>query len=290
MRLVAPILLWLLLAGFCPVLIGVTASNGAEQPEIPAKHHPWGRFGAGSWKQVRITTETLDEQGAVSNRSYTDTKTILLEVEKDGVRLKVETMVEVSGKRFRKETEEHKQGFHGELAGRDLKINEPKTGEIVIQGRKVPCKILQLESAGAASKTATSIYYSGEVAPYVLKRRSVTTDLSGENSLSETSVDVMALNMPFEVMEQIVNSHLVRTVHEYPHGTVTTWSSISREVPGGVVWQSSRETDVERRLVSRSTLKVTGYGRDADSQRSGVLSRIWTGRTRKPKTDPRKIP
>ncbi len=286
MRFVVPhTLLWLFSTGLWTVLVVATPSNGAQRLEIPAEHHPWGRFGAGSWKQVLITTETLDKEGAISNRSCTNTKTTLLEVEKDGVRLEVEVMVEVSGKRFRKETEEHKQGFHGELAGRDLKVDETKTGEIVIQGRKVPCKILRLESAGAASKTVTSIYYSSKVAPYVLKRRSATTDPSGENSLSETSVDVMALNMPFGVMEQIVNSHLVRTVHKHPKGTITTWSFTSKEVPGGVVFQSSRETDKDRRLVGRSTLKVVGYGRDADSQRSGVFSRIRAGRTR-----PRKIP
>jgi len=176
------------------------------------------------------------------------------------------------------------------LASEDLRVKETRTGEIVIQGRRMPCKILQLESTGAASKTVTSIYYSGRVAPYVLRRRSVTTDLEGENSLSETSVDVMALNMPFEVKDQIVNSHLVRTVRKHPQGKITTWSFTSTEVPGGVVFHSSRELDADGRLVARSTLKVVSYGRDADSQRPRLFSRVRAGRTRKFKTVPQKVP
>ena len=95
------------------------ASAVAEESAIAASLHPWGQFEPGTWKMVRVVTETLDEQGQVVSTSRTDTKTTLLEVSNDSVTLEVEACMEVAGKRFQVEPQTVKEGFHGEMAGSD---------------------------------------------------------------------------------------------------------------------------------------------------------------------------
>lgn len=251
----------------------VGASAMAEDSDITARLHPWGSFGPGAWKTVHVVTETLNEQGQVVSTCMTDTKTTLMDLDRDGVTLEIQACMEVAGKRFEAESQIIKQGFHGELLGPSLKLKEPADGEVVIEGQKIPCKVRQLESVTPNSKTVTTIYYSTSVAPYILKREAVATDPEGKNRLSETLVDVIALNMPVEVRGETRNGMYVKTVHKNANVTVTTWADVLPEVPGGVVNNSSKEIDKSGRLVRRSTLKLSDYSDDPDNDRSGLFSR-----------------
>ncbi len=192
---------------------------------------------------MRVVTETLNEQGQVVSTSTTDTKTILVDLDNDGVTLEIQACIEVAGKRFRAEPQTIKQGFHGELVGPNLRVKDPTDAEMTIEGQKIPCKLQQLESVVSNGQTVTKIYYSTTVAPYILKRESVTFDLEGKKELSRTTVEVTALNMPVEVLGEMKNVSQVKTVHQSASGTVTTWADVLPEVPGGVVGNSSKETD-----------------------------------------------
>jgi hypothetical protein len=258
-------------------------TDGAEAPLFSAKLHPWGRFSPGTWKTVRVVTETLDEQGRVVSTATTDTKSILLDMDNDGVTLEIQACMEVAGKRFESEPQTVKQGFHGEPLGSTVKLDEPADAEVVIEGRKIPCKLQRLESVAPKGKTDTLIYYSLATAPCVLKRDTVvTTDPEGKNELSKTVVEVTALNMPVEVQGEIKNGMLVRTVHKNATGTVTTVAEVVPEVPGGVIRNSSKEIDQSGRLVRRSTLKLIDYNGDPDKDRSGLFGRKRTSRHHKP--------
>ena len=57
----------------------VTPPAGPQTEELtPRNLHVWGRFDAGTWKQVRIVTDTLNSRGQVVDTSTTDIKTTLL--------------------------------------------------------------------------------------------------------------------------------------------------------------------------------------------------------------------
>ncbi len=247
--------------------------GAAQESGLSARLHPWGLFNPGAWKTVRVVTETLNEQGQVVSTSTTDTKTILVDLDNDGVTLEIQACIEVAGKRFRAEPQTVKQGFHGELVGPNLRVNGPTDAEMTIEGQKIPCKLQQLESVVSNGKTVTKIYYSTTVAPYILKRESVTTDLDGKNVLSQTTVEVTALNMPVVVLGDMKNVSQVKTVHNSASGTVTTWADVLPEVPGGVVGNSSKETDKTGRLVRRSTLKLIDYSEDPEKDRAGIFGR-----------------
>ena len=215
--------------------------------------------------------EEFDEKGLVTNKSITDKRTELKDVEKNGVTLVREVRYEVSGKRFPRDPETFKEGFHGELVSQGLKVKEAGNGHVVIEGRKIPCNILQLERVGPASRTVTTIYYSTTLAPYVLKRQSVTTNLADNNPRDETTIYVMALDMPCKVLAEIQTVAYVKTVSKHVKGTTTTWAATSEDVPGGVIWYASKELDKTGRLIRRSTLELVDYG--VEPGRPGLFGR-----------------
>jgi hypothetical protein len=265
------------LAAFCAPAV-------AEELGITANLHPWGQFEPGTWKMVRVVTETLNEQGQVVSTSRTDTKTTLLSVCNDSVTLEVEACMEVAGKRFQVEPQTVKEGFHGETAGADVKLTEPVDGKITVEDQKIPCKIYHLSLVGPTGKTNLTLHYSTTVPPYVLKRECVVTDAEGKDTVSETNKDVLVLDMPVRVLSHLRSGSYVRTIHKNGKTTVTTVAVVVREVPGGVVSHSSKEVDKNGRLLRRSTLELVDYNADPDKDRSGMFGRKRSSRRPKPQS------
>jgi hypothetical protein len=259
-------------------LATVCASGMAQEAGVTAKLHPWGRFDPGAWKQVRVVTETLDEHGRVMSTSSADTTTTLVDIDNDGVTLEIQTCMEVAGKRFQAEPQTVKQGFHGELTGPNLKLKEPVDGEVLIEDRKRACKVQQLEIFGPTEKTAVRLYYSATLWPYVLKRECVAGDREGKSVSSETSVEVIALEMPVPLRKETRNGAYVKTVYKNAKGTVTGLAVVLPDVPGGVVSHSQKEVDRSGRLVRRSTLELLDYGVNPQDDRPGLFNRKHPGR------------
>lgn len=243
---------------FALTATAASALWAADEASLPAKLHPWGQFQPGARSMVRVTTETYNDQDQVVGTSVSDTTTTLVGVDKDGVTLEIDSCVEVVGKRFDGRPQTIKQGFHGELLSKDTKLSAPSDSQVVVDRQKIPCKVQQVECHGANGKTVTRIYYSTTVAPYVFKRESVSTDPDGKVS-GESSMEVTSLEMPWNVLGELMSVVNVKTVRRCPKGTVTALEIICPEVPGGVVSRSSREVDASGRLVHRSVLELMEY-------------------------------
>lgn len=264
------------------ILAALAGPPSAEAADgVSARHHPWGRFQPGAWKLVRVVTETLDEQGDVIGTSVTETKTSLLRVDSDGVLLEVEVGVEVAGKQFDGSPQCIKQGFHGELSSAAVKVQPPAPGKVEIADRQVECQVQKIEVAGPNSRTKTDIYFSETTSPYILKRHSTTTDLEGKNSLDETTISVVDLDMPYRVLSEIKTVACLRIVQKHAKGSVTTLAMTSKDVPGGVVYHSSKEIDASGRVARRSTLELVSFGLQSDDERTGLF-----GRKRPPRRKP----
>ncbi len=255
-------------------MIGASAPLGAaEETDFSAKLHPWGQFQPGAWKIVRVVAETLNKQGQVVSTSKTDTKTTLVGIDPDGVTLEIQACMEVAGKRFEAEPQTVKQGFHGEMLGPHLALKELVDGELVIEGQTIACKVRQLESVLPSGKTTTTIHYSTTIAPYVLKRESVTFGPDGKTELSRTCVEVTSLNMPVRVRGELKNGVFVRMANRTDANAVATFVDVLPEVPGGIVANRSKEIDKNGRLVRRSTLELIDYGEEPERDRSGIFGR-----------------
>lgn len=250
------------------------AAAGAEQPgsvSVSFQHHPWGRFEPGAWKLVRVTTQTLDEQGLVASTSTSETRTTLLAVEKDGVVLEVEATVEVAGKHFAAEPQVIKQGFHGEPSPAVVQAEPAQAGQVVLEGQPVACWVQQFVLQAPGAKTVVTLYFSDQVAPYLLKRTSTTTDPQTGQTLAQTQVEIIARHLPWKVRSEIKPCVLIRTTRKHAKGTVVTWTLSSSDVPGSVVAHSSKELDAEGRVVRRSVLELVDYGSECPAERPGLF-------------------
>lgn len=245
----------------------------AQRPDITADMHPWGRFEPGAWKLVRVVTETLDEKGQVASTSTTDTKTTLLKIDGGGVTLEVQACVEVAGKSFQAEPQTIKQGFNGELVLPDMTLKEPADDQLVIEDRKIPCKVQRIEVVTPNDKTSVGIYYTTAMAPYVLKRSSVTRDAEGKTELSATDFEVLAVDMPIRLRGETRAGIYVKTVHRNVNGTTTTLAVVLPDVPGGVFSHSSKEVDKTGRVVRRSVLELVEYGANPEEDRAAHFNR-----------------
>lgn len=245
------------------LLVGLLQGPGpAQETGISRRHHPWGWFEVGAWTRVRLVTQDFKENETLV--SITETKTTLKELSDDGVTLLVESVVEVSGKQLQIEPKTVKQGWHGELADRDVKVTHLGSGEVVIRNRRVPCKIQQNVVVGPTDKTTTKIYYSDTVEPFILKRESATTALEGNARLGETTVEVMDVDVPCRILASIRNTFHVKAVHTNSKGTTTTIAFTSTRVPGGLIRHDSKQFDREGRLTAQSSLELLDYGLEAE--------------------------
>ncbi len=139
----------------------------------------------------------------------------------------------------------------------------------MIERNKIPCRVQRLDFSGE-SKTLVTVYYSDEVAPYILKRHSVTTDLEGKKVLGESAMEVDGLELPWEVLGETKNVASVKTVQKHDKGSVTTLSMTSPDVPGGVVHHTSKEIDAAGRLTRRSVLELVSFGLQPEEDAQGV--------------------
>ncbi len=267
------------------VALGLTAmlvpGVGRSEEGPPRRCHPWGCFSPGAWKLARVVTETLDEKGAVISTVTTESTTTLNGVDKNGLALLIEAVVEVAGKRVEAAPQCVQQDFLGVASGSKAKVKDLEAAQVLIDGRKVPVRVREIEESGATSKTVTKVYISDTVAPYVLRRESVTTDLEGKTQLSETTMSVTAIDLPWKVLSEIKSAAMLHTVSRHPKGVVDTWSVVSPDVPGGVVCHASKELDENGRLVRRSSLELVDYALQPDEQGRGLFPRIRANRPHK---------
>lgn len=257
---------------FAALVAGANLAS-AQQFAVPLELHPWGRFEPGAWKSVRVITESLDQRGQVISVSTSEVKTTLLAIDDDDITLEIQTCMEVAGKRFKAETQTVRQGFHGEPAGPVAAVKEPVDAQTIVEGRKLPCKLLQLELAGAGEKTNIQFYYLPGDAPRLLRRVSATTDADAKQTLRESAVETIALDMPIRARGQTLVGCYVKTTSAAAGGGTTTVAAIVPEVPGGVVAHSSKEYDKTGRIVRRVTLELVDYSQDPEQDRSNLFNR-----------------
>lgn len=242
------------------LLTGFVSQALGEAPTDVSELNPWTRFGVGSWKKVRAYSESLNEAGKVESTSVKDTKTTLIEVTDTHFTLKVETTVEVAGKKFVAEPKYLQQGYNGETDGQTVEIKKMGPGEVVIDGRKYPSEIQQVIVNGDELKRVSLVYISQSISPYILRRETKATDAAGSTKNYESVVEVVAVDMPARVLTESKTVSHVKTTHRQANGNSTVvMETHCKDVPGGVVAHSAKELNVAGRVLNRETLEVIEY-------------------------------
>ena len=226
---------------------------------IPPEQHPWGRFPIGSWKTVRVNSETLDSEGRVSNVTWTDTKTTLIAADATSYTLQVEVTVEIAGKRFSKLPETFKHGYQGEKPGQLVAVKHVGNAQIAINGQAIPCEVRQSTIEIGGLKRVSNVQYCSTVWPYQMKRET-TIEGAADDQRATTVAEVVALGVQEQIAGEVQSATHVKTTHNQPSGTKVTLEVHTLAVPGGVVSHVATETDAEGNPVRRSTLELVAFG------------------------------
>lgn len=241
--------------------VGLSSLALGDCAAAAEEYHPWALFEVGSWKKVRVVTETIGADGKVESVSTTDTRTTLTAFDDTSYSLKVDATVEVAGRRFQTEPKVVKQGFYGEQPGQASDLKVVGSGEVIVCGRRFPTQLQEVTVNSKDGNRITLMHFSKDTAPYVLKRETrAAAEASGGPSAVESSVEVLAIDMPYKVLTEIKPVAFVRTIQMQKNAVaISTIEVQCVDVPGAVVSHSSQEFDATGRLVRRSTLELVDF-------------------------------
>jgi hypothetical protein len=243
--------------------VGLAPSLGGDADEMVQLQttHPWGRWQPGSWKRVRVVTESLDQKGRVVGTTTTDTLSFLEEITETDFALRVEVTVDVGGKRFTSQPQSVRQGYLGESPGQSVTRRKLRDEEITISGRVFSVQNRELTIQSEKQRRVTLSQYSDKTPPHVLRSVTTMTNGDGKTPTGSTQVEVVAIDMPYRVLDATRNVSFVRTIHSQAKGSTTiTLEAHCPEVPGGVVAHTSKEIDESGQTVKRSTLELLEFG------------------------------
>jgi hypothetical protein len=234
------------------------APAAAEDLAFPANHHPWGRFPAGSWKLVRTTLESLDEKGHVASVTTTETRSTLVSKDDSSYTLLTDAKVDVASRRITATPQTVKHGYYGETAGQTVGVKRISETTLTIDGRSIPCEVRQVVLNGDSGKQVSSVFYTDQVPPFVLRRE--TSSEGAEEKQNSSLVEVVALDLPQRIRGELKPASYIKTTQKLPRGSKVTLEVHSDDVPGGVVAHWASELDSAGRVVRRSTLELLDYG------------------------------
>lgn len=237
----------------------VSAFAGDQSP-WPGEHHPWAKFGVGSWKLVRVHTQNLGTKGKVESVSVNEVKTTLDKCDEQSYTLRVDIAVDVAGKRFADEPKYVTLGFHGESAGQTIISKPLGSDKLVIDGREFPTLVTQYVINGGSTKRTSTVHFSPEAPPYTLRRVTDLVDSANENRSSRSIVEVIGVEMPHRVLTEMRTASHVKTVETFASGaTKTTFEIHCADIPGGVVAHAFKQTNEAGVVSQRSTLELVNY-------------------------------
>src|SRR5262249_48161209 len=147
-------------------------------------------FDQGTWKRVRIVTETLNDRGNVVDTTTTETKTTLVRADARRLTLRIEATIEVAGKRFESPPQVVEYGYYGESPNDKAETKSLGSEQLTVDGRQVPCQIRQVVASSGQQQLVTKMYLSNDVEPFVLKRETKVTSEGEKGNGEKTNGDL----------------------------------------------------------------------------------------------------
>lgn len=264
----------LLIAG-CLLRLALPSVSEAQENKPRPPNEPigiednsWARFAVGSWKLVRISKEVFDQNGKLESMTVQEGKTTLTSFDGSRFTLQEEVTLEVAGKRFKSAIRTVERGLNDETQGQTVTTRSLGKKTVTICRQEYPVQMHEITVSDEKMKRVSTLYYSPEVEPFILKRDTICTDQIAKMSF-ESSVEVLAVDMPYRVLAEVKPTSHIKTVHllkNLPQGdqtpdssTIVTLEVSCAYVPGHIVAHTSKKIDAEGRLTERSTLELLDY-------------------------------
>lgn len=233
------------------------------------EQHPWARHSPGAWRRQRIVQESFDDRGVLVGRSETVQTERLIRVDTDSYTLRVETVVDVGGRRVPGPPQELTLGFLSETPGVAPALLENEPATINLGGRAIPCELWMWVTETDRGEVRETIDYAAGVAPHVLKRER--QELVDGDLVSEETVRVVRTGAPIELGGRLEASHQAAAERVDAGGAVTERHSVYADrIPGGLFSEGVTERDAAGRLVRWTHASLIAFGETAETVRQAV--------------------
>ncbi len=252
----------------------------------PREADVWGRFAAGSWKQTRVATESIDPQGHVLAKTQSNVRTTLVLVDGRRIKLRVAVTLEAGGREFDTSPQVIDRGYFGETPNQLARIRDLGNARVVIDGHPIPVETHEALIQTGNQKIVNKFFESTATEPYLLRRETHFTDATDPTANHEETSEVIAVDKPYRVRSEIKPVAFERLVQKDTHGTTVTVDVTSVDVPGGIVNRSSKELDADGHVTRRTTVDLVDYGAVEDQSPDAGRRRYRRRRGRRIVLDP----
>jgi hypothetical protein len=218
--------------------------------------HAWSRFGARAWKEVRVRTYAVGENGEVLRSSTTIARTRVMTVGLHSFSLCVSSTVEVAGREFPSEP----QTFSRDIAPNVESSQVVGEQQVTIEGRAYATQVIRFATAMGTQAEANTIFFCKDTTPQMLKRVTTSVDSTNPDMATETTASVTELNKMADILGEPKCTWAATTVIKMRDKTITIREVNCAEVPGELVSQVTEEHDANGVLVARKELDLVGYG------------------------------
>ncbi len=239
-----------------------------------------GALAEGTWRTLRTVTETFDENGKFLARSETLHTDTLMEVTADDYALETATMVTVGGKHLRGGAQVSRRSLMSDASSDPPLVTTLSSADIGLSDRTIPCQRWELSIGEGAQRRLETVYYSPDVAPYVLRRELVAADGSSTSDLTNVDARVIGVDVPILLEGGMIAGHQLRIRSTMGANTVESLELRCQEAPGGLVRAASTERDPSGRRVRWVVTELEEFGSAGDRPTSQRRWRLFPHRER----------
>jgi hypothetical protein len=246
----------LLLSGAVPLALSDQAPI-----QLTANEHPWGRFKPESY--CRMQTTITSQYGEQKITSVQELKTTLISVEKNGITLQEEESVTIGDKIVEKTPKTFLYDFFQELVQEGAKISAGTPTKLMIDKQVVPCEVRIYELSTPVGRQTTTIWYTAQLFPYVMRVEKVLrcfpTDKDPSEQVLSQSVTVVQKTSALKSRGSKRGTYNLQTTEKTGNVTKLTESRCSQNLPGGLECSTTREFDAQGKVIRTLETRLTNY-------------------------------
>ena len=232
-----------------------------DVPVLTAHGHPWARYLPKSWSRTQTVTTTELEGRRV--RNITETKTTLESVDAESLKLRSVSMVGIGGRSVETPPQTITLDFYSEPVVDGTKIEQLPSTTLTVNKQLIPCEVRSYILLTPETKRRTTVWYSTQIYPHVLRVERILTTVSTEKDheekiLSSSTMELLetdALNL----RRSKQGNYRYRTITKT--GDITTDATMagSRRITGGLDHEVVREMDQNGKVIRTVETRMINY-------------------------------
>jgi hypothetical protein len=234
----------------------------------PRLRREWEGFAPGSSAQVQRRRIVYNQDGEVESSTTLQTTTTLVERADGFNSVKMQLKIDVGGTIFRPDPSTVRFGAVSEKPGEKVSTEHLGTESLTIGNEEFECKKYKITVESESGRRVSRVWVS-EVYPYVMKSEATVSEKDGNGTVRITA-NIVAMEMPIEVLSEVKSGVVVRIVSETDESRSVTLEASCPEVPGGLIWHSKKVL-VKGQLQEESHLRLTEYRSEREANAPPIV-------------------